>query len=81
MAILDYEDINKLLKPLFKIRQSKIALKQTLTLKLGVTLVLTVTQVYIFINLWCATLIMEQDVGMAFQKVCKQDKDDVKVKV
>ena len=38
-------------KSLFKIRQSKIALKQTLTLKLGVTLVLTVTQVYVFVNL------------------------------
>ena len=36
---------------LFKIRQNKIALKQTLTLKLGVTLVLTVTQVYVFINI------------------------------
>ena len=35
---------------LFKIRQSKIALNQTLTLKLGVTLVLTVTQVYDFVN-------------------------------
>ena len=35
-------------KTLFKIRQSKIALKQTLTLKLGV---MTVTQVYVYINL------------------------------
>ena len=35
-----------ILKSFFKIRQSKIALKQTLTPKLGVTLVLTVTQVY-----------------------------------
>ena len=50
MAILAYEYINKLLKPFFKIRQSKIALNQTLTLKLGVTLVLTVTQVYDFVN-------------------------------
>ena len=33
------------------IRQSKIALKQTLALKLGVTLVMTVTKVYVFINL------------------------------
>ena len=38
-------------KSLFKIRQSKIALRQTLTLKLGVTLVLTVTHVYVFVNL------------------------------
>ena len=35
----------------FKIRQGKIALKQALTLKLGVTLILTVTQVYVFVNL------------------------------
>ena len=42
-----HEYINK---PLKQIRQSKIALNQTLTLKLGVTLVLTVTQVYDFIN-------------------------------
>ena len=33
------------------IRQSKIALKQTPTLKLGVTLVLTVTHIYVFIIL------------------------------
>ena len=46
-----HEYINKLLKTLFKIWQSKIALKQTLTLKLGVTLVLTVTEVYGFVNL------------------------------
>ena len=46
-----HEYINKLLKPFFKIRQSKIALNQTITLKLGVTLVLTVTQVYAFVNL------------------------------
>ena len=51
MAILAHEYINKLLKPIFKIRQSNIALNQTLTLKLGVTLVLTVTQVYVFVNL------------------------------
>ena len=61
MAILGHEYINKLLKPFFKIRQSKISLNQTLTLKLGVTLVLTVTQVYVFVNLrWetsAATLI------------------------
>ena len=38
-------------KTFFKIRQSKIALKQALTLKLGVTLVVTVTQVYVFVNL------------------------------
>ena len=38
-------------KTLTKLRQSKIALKQTLTLKLGVTPVLTVTQVYVFVNL------------------------------
>ena len=31
--------------------QSKIALKQTLTLTLGATLVLTVTLVYVFANL------------------------------
>ena len=36
---------------LFKIRKSKIALKHTLTLKVGVTLVVTVTQVYVFVNL------------------------------
>ena len=35
-----YECINELLKTFFKIRQSKVALNQTLTLKLGVTLVL-----------------------------------------
>ena len=51
MAILVHEYINKLLKPFFKIRESKIALNQTLTMKLGVTLVLTVTQVYVFVNL------------------------------
>jgi len=45
-----HEYINKLLKAFFKIRQSKITLNQTLTIKLGVTLVLTVTQVYDFIN-------------------------------
>ena len=50
MAILGQEYINKLLKPFFQIRQSNIALNQTLTLKLGVTLVLTVTQVYDFVN-------------------------------
>ena len=44
-----HEYINKLLKPIFKIRQSKIALNQTY-LKLGVTLVLSVTQVYDFVN-------------------------------
>ena len=33
------------------LKQSKIALNQTLTLKLGVTLVLTVIQVCIFVNL------------------------------
>ena len=42
--------LNKLLKPFFQIRQSKVALSQTLILKLGVTLVLTVTQGYAFIN-------------------------------
>ena len=46
-GILVHEYINKLLKPF---RQSKIALNHTLTLKLGVTLVLTVTQVYDFVN-------------------------------
>ena len=51
MAILVHEYINELLKPFLKIRESKIALNQTLTLKLGVTLVLTVTQVYVFVNL------------------------------
>ena len=35
---------------LFKIRLSNIALNQTLTLKLGVTLVLTVTQVVILLT-------------------------------
>ena len=49
VAILGYEYINKVLKPL--IRESKIALKQTLTLKLGVTPVWIVTQVYVFVNL------------------------------
>ena len=43
-------NINKLLKPILKIRQRKIALNQTLTLKLGATLVLTVTQVYVFVT-------------------------------
>ena len=38
-------------KTLFKIRQSKIVLKQTLTSKLGVTLVLVVTPIYVFVNL------------------------------
>ena len=50
-----HEHINELLKPFFEIRQSKIALMQTLTLRLGVTLVLTVTQVYVFIDLCLAT--------------------------
>ena len=40
-----HEYINKLLNSFLKIRQSKIALNQALTLKVGVTLVLTVTQV------------------------------------
>ena len=48
MSIKDHEYINKLLKPFFKIRQSKIALNQTLTLELGVTQVLTITQAYDF---------------------------------
>ena len=43
-----YEYINELLKSFLN---SKIALKQTPTLKLGVTLVLTVTQAYVFANL------------------------------
>ena len=47
VAILVHD---KLLKPFFKIRQSKIALNKALTLKLGITLVLTVTQVYDFVN-------------------------------
>ena len=34
----------------FKNKQSKIALKQTLTQKVGVTLVLIVTQIYVFVN-------------------------------
>ena len=38
------------MKSFFKIRQSKVALNQILTLKLGVTPVLTVTQVYVFVN-------------------------------
>ena len=47
-----YEYINKLYtKTLFKVRQSKIVAKQTLTLKLELTLVMTVTQVYVFANL------------------------------
>ena len=37
------------IKYINELLQSKIALKQTLTLKLGVTLVLTVTQVYVFV--------------------------------
>ena len=49
VAILGHEYINEVLKPFAW--QSKIALKQTLILKLGVTLVLTVTQVYVFVNL------------------------------
>ena len=48
-AIFGHEYINKLLKS-FKIRKSKIALNKTLTLKLGVTLVLTVTRAYVFVN-------------------------------
>ena len=39
-------------------RQSKVALKQTLTLKLGVTLVLAVTQVYVFVNLRRVTAVL-----------------------
>ena len=39
--------MNIYINELFKIRQSKIALKQTLTLKLGVILVLAVTPVYV----------------------------------
>ena len=50
-----YEYIN-ITKTHFKIRQSKIALKETPTLKLGLTLVMTVTQVCVFVNLH-ATLI------------------------
>ena len=38
-------------------RQSKMALKQALTLKLGVTLVMTVTQVYVFVNLCRVTTV------------------------
>ena len=44
-------EIRQVVHPNLKNRQSKIALKQTLTLKLGVTLLLTVTQVYVFVNL------------------------------
>ena len=43
--------INEILKPNFKIRQSKITLKETPTLKLGLTPVMTITQVYVFVNL------------------------------
>ena len=50
-ASLRLAPINELLKPLFKIKHGKVTLNQTLTLKLGVTLVLTVTQVYVFVNL------------------------------
>ena len=42
LGFMNYLEANKVR---FKIRQSKIALKETLTIKLGVTLVLTVTQV------------------------------------
>ena len=40
--------VNKLMKPFFL--QSKIALNQILTLNIGVTPVLTVTQVYVLVN-------------------------------
>ena len=50
-GIFGFMNILMTTKTLFKIRQSKIALKQTLTLKLGEILVLTVTQVYVFVNL------------------------------
>ena len=43
----NYEFMN-VTKTQFKIKQSKIALKETPTLKLGLTPVLTVTQVWIF---------------------------------
>ena len=46
-----HEYINELIKLDFKIRQSKIALKETPILKLGVTLVLTESQVYVFVIL------------------------------
>ena len=51
VAIWGYDYINELIKPDFKIRQSKIALKETPILKLGVTLVLTESQVYVFVIL------------------------------
>ena len=48
---ISHEYINELLKPFLKLGEARLPIKQTLTLKLGVTLVLTVTQVYVFINL------------------------------
>ena len=51
MVIFGYEYINKLLKPFLKLGKARLPYKQTLTLKLGVTLILTVTQVYVFITL------------------------------
>jgi len=42
-------------KTRFRIRQSKIALKETPTLKLGLTPVMTVTQHCVFVNLWRET--------------------------
>ena len=44
-------NILMMIETLSKIRQSKITPKQILTLKLGVTLVLNVSQVYVFANL------------------------------
>ena len=49
--MLGHEYINNLPKPNFKFRQSKITIKETPTLKLGLTPVMTVTQVCIFVNL------------------------------
>ena len=49
--IWSYRYINQLLKTRFKIRQTEIALKETPTLKLGLTLVMTVTQNCVFVNL------------------------------
>ena len=49
--IWSYRYINQLLKTRFKIRQTEIALKETSTLKLGLTLVMTVTQNCVFVNL------------------------------
>ena len=46
--MLGYEYINKLLKPFSKLSKARLPKANLITLKVGVTLVLTVTQVYVW---------------------------------